>query len=92
MGLTAVKGNVGYSTLYFFRPTKVDRIIYLFPKRLLVKRLKLVEECELKMADDSTVPITYYVVFPFLVGGIFLIIRAFMVGINESFDILFGKG
>ena len=60
--------------------------------KLGLKKLELREECELKMADDSTSPISHYVVFPFIVGGILSVIRAFVVGMNESYDLLLGKG
>ncbi|KAF3061919.1 Ribonuclease H-like protein [Daldinia childiae] len=59
------------------------------------RKLELIpvkEECELKMADDSTTPIHHYVMFPFVVGGILSIMRAYVVGMDESYDILLGKG
>ncbi|KAI1458129.1 hypothetical protein F4805DRAFT_457042 [Annulohypoxylon moriforme] len=61
-------------------------------RKLNLKLLKLEEECELKMADDSTTPIYHYVMFPLVVGGILTIIRAYVVGMNESYDVLLGKG
>lgn len=60
--------------------------------KLGLKKLEFSEECKLKMADDSTSLISYYVVFFFIVGGILSVIRAFVVGMNESYDLLLGKG
>lgn len=65
-----------------------------------VERLKLEKHpigkgYHLKLADDKKVPIEYYVVFPFRVGGkdgIISIIRALVAGQGESYDILLGKG
>lgn len=46
---------------------------------------------ELKMADDSTTPIEYYVVFPLVVGEILSVIRAYIVGNNQTYEILLSK-
>lgn len=46
----------------------------------------------LRMADDSASPITHYVKFPMVVGGILSIITAYVVSTSHSYDILLGKG
>ena len=52
--------------------------------KLRLKKLELREKCKLKMTDDSTSPISHYVVLPFIVGGILLVIRAFQINSTTS--------
>lgn len=46
----------------------------------------------LKMADDSTTAIDHYVVCPLMVEGILTVIRAYVTGRNQTYNILLGKG
>ncbi|RYC63902.1 hypothetical protein CHU98_g2314 [Xylaria longipes] len=46
----------------------------------------------LRVADDSASPITHFVKFPLVVGGILSIITAYVAGSSKSYDLLLGKG
>lgn len=46
---------------------------------------------EMKMADDSTALITQYVLFPLVVGGIVSMMRAWITGSSDSYDILLSR-
>jgi hypothetical protein len=46
----------------------------------------------LRMADDAASPITHFVKFPLVVGGILLIVTAYIAGTSQSYNLLLGKG
>jgi hypothetical protein len=59
---------------------------------LQLKKIPVNGRCVLRMADDGATNIEHYVVFPLVVGGILTIIRAYVVGSGESYDMLLGRG
>lgn len=46
----------------------------------------------LRMADDSASPITHFVRFPLVVGGVLSVVTAYVAGTSHSYNILLGKG
>lgn len=62
-----------------------------YAKRFGLMLIPLKDDYLLKMANDSTAPILNYVIFPFTVGGILSVIRAFVVGFGDSYDLLLSK-
>jgi hypothetical protein len=46
----------------------------------------------LRLANDSTSPVTHYVKFPLVVSGILSIVNAYVAGNSRSYDLLLGKG
>lgn len=60
-------------------------------RRLGLKKSKIKGNFEVKMADDSTAPVTHYVCLPLLVHGILSIIRAYIIGNNNIYNLLLSK-
>jgi hypothetical protein len=51
----------------------------------------MAEDWALRLADDRTVAITNYVMIEVVVAGIRTIMRAYIMGCNQTFDLLLSK-
>ncbi|KAI0528448.1 hypothetical protein GGR58DRAFT_313023 [Xylaria digitata] len=49
------------------------------------------QDTQLRVANDDVVPITHYVVFPLVVGGILTVIKAYVAGHHHTYNVLLGK-
>jgi hypothetical protein len=52
---------------------------------------RMTENWSLRLADDRTVAITNYVMLEVIVGGVRAVIRAYVMGANQTFELLLSK-
>jgi hypothetical protein len=52
---------------------------------------RMTENWSLRLADDRTVAITNYVMLEVVVGGVRAVIRAYVMGANQTFELLLSK-
>lgn len=59
--------------------------------RLALVILKACPPLTLRMADGSTADVTDYVVFPLVLDGIVSMVRAWLTGQNDAYDLLLSR-